>query len=98
MARGLKIVCGFAAAGFLLPLLLLAYYSFANHIGIFPNTNLLFYVCPSSMLCMALDNASMSTAIVVWLIIAGSNAVLYAVPGIVVALIFRFRLSNRGTL
>ena len=47
---------------------------------------------------MGLDNASVSTAIFVWLIIAASNAILYAVPGIAIALIFCFRKSNRGTL
>ena len=97
-ARALKTVGGFAAAGFLLPLLLLAYYTVANHMDKFPNTNLLFYLCPSSIVCMGLDNASVSTAIFVWLIIAASNAILYAVPGIAIALIFCFRKSNRGTL
>lgn len=94
MAKSLKVVGGFAAVGFLLPLSLLAYYTAANHIGRYPNTNLLFDLCPSSIMCMALDHASASTAVVVWLLIATSNAVLYAVPGIVVALILRFRNSN----
>ncbi len=97
-ARSLKIVGGFAATGFLLPLLLLAYYTAANHIGKFPSTDLLFYLCPSSVACMGLDNASTSTAIVVWLMIAASNAVLYAVPGIAVALIFRFRKSKQSAI
>ena len=97
-ARALTTVGGFAAAGFLLPLLLLAYYTVANHMGKFPNTNLLFYLCPSSVACMGLDHASISTAVIVWLLIATSNAVLYAVPGIAVALILCFRKSNRGTL
>ena len=92
--RALKTVGGFAAAGFMLPLLLLAYYSAANRIGKFPNTDLLFYLCPSSIACMGLDNASTSTAIVVWLIIAASNAVLYALPGVGVAFIFRLRKSK----
>ena len=97
-ARALKTVGGFAAAGFLLPLLLLAYYTVANHMGKFPNTNLLFYLCPSSIVCMALDNASISTVVVVWLLIAASNAVLYAVPGVAVALILCFLKTNRGTI
>lgn len=96
--RALKTVGGFAAAGFLLPLLLLAYYTAANHMGKFPSTDLLFYLCPSSIMCMGLEHASISTGIVVWLIIASSNAALYALPGIVVALIFRFGKSNRGEI
>jgi hypothetical protein len=98
MGRALKIVCGFSAAGFLLPLLLFAYYTVANHLGKFPNTEALFYLCPSSILCMGLDKASTSTAVVVWLVIAASNAVLYALPGIAVALILRFRNPNRDTI
>jgi hypothetical protein len=97
-ARAVKTVGGFAAAGFLLPLLLLAYYSVANYMGKFPNTDLLFDLCPTSIMSMALDKASTSTAVVVWLIIAASNAVLYAVPGIAVALILYFRKTNRSTL
>lgn len=96
-ARALKTVGGFAAAGFLLPLLLLAYYSAANSLGKFPSTDLLFDLCPSSILSMGLDKASTSTAIVVWLLIAASNAVLYALLGIVVALIFRLRKSKRSS-
>lgn len=94
-ARALKTIGGFAAAGFLLPLLLLAYYSVANSMGKFPNTNLLFDLCPTSIMCMALDKASTSTAVIVWLMIAASNAVIYAVPGIAVALILHFRYSSR---
>jgi hypothetical protein len=94
MVRTLRIVSGFAAVGFLLPLLLLAYYSAARYIGKNPNTDLLLYLCPSSIMCMALDNASVSTAVFAWLFIAASNAVLYALPGVVAALIFRFRKSS----
>jgi hypothetical protein len=94
MAKSLKVIGGFAAAGFLAPLFLLAYYTAAHHMGRYPNTNLLFDLCPSSIMCMGLDNASVSTAIVVWLLICASNAVLYAIPGIVVAMFLRFRKSN----
>jgi hypothetical protein len=97
MLRTLRIVVGSAAVGFVLPLLLLAYYAAANYAGNYPNTNLLFYLCPTSILCMALDNASTATAIFVWLLISTSNAVLYALPGVVVALILRFRDSNSDT-
>src|ERR1035437_4085429 len=74
-----------------------AYYTAAHYVGRFPNTNLLFDLCPSSIMCMGLDNASVSAAVVVWLFICASNAVLYALPGVVVALILRFRSSNRDT-
>ena len=96
-ARALKIVGGFATVGFMLPLLLLAYYSAANSIGNFPNTDLLFYLCPSSIMCMGLEHASISTGIVVWLMIAASNAILYALPGIAVALVFWFIRSKRSS-
>lgn len=94
MVRALRVVGGFAAVGFLLPLFLLAYYTAAHHMSRYPNTDLLFYLCPSSIICMGLDNASVSTAVIVWLFISASNAVLYALPGLVVALILRFRNSN----
>ena len=96
-ARALKIVCGFSAAGFLLPLLLLAYYSAANSIGKFPSTDLLFSLCPSSIMCMGLEHASISTGIFVWLMIAASNAILYALPGIAVASVFHFISSKRSS-
>jgi hypothetical protein len=94
MAKTLKIVCGFAAVGFFLPLILLTYYTVAQHNGKNPNTDPLFYLCPSSIMSMGLTHGWGSTAVVVWLLISASNAVLYAIPGVVVALIRRVRSSN----
>ena len=94
MAKNLKIVCSFAAVGFFLPLLLLAYYTASQHYGKYPNTDLLFYLCPSAIMSMGLTHGWGSTALVVWLFICGSNAVFYALLGVVVALVIRALSSN----
>jgi hypothetical protein len=92
----LKIVGGFAATGFCLPLLLLAFWEFSQA----PDVSLLlFWVCPTSIMSMGLDGATGATAIEGWLVIGASNAVLYAVVGLLVALILnlirRFRVYRR---
>jgi hypothetical protein len=61
----LKIVGGFAAVGFVLPLLVLAYSIVMAYIGKYPNVDFLFYLCPPSILCLGLDKASTSTAVFV---------------------------------
>jgi hypothetical protein len=94
MVKILKIGGGFAAVGFVLPLLILGYSISMRYIGKYPNVDFLFYLCPSSILCLGLDKASMSTAVFVWLIIAASNSVVYALLGAVVALILGFRNSK----
>jgi hypothetical protein len=88
LRRGSKIVAGFAAVGFVLPWLLLAYYAVANGMGKHPSTALLMYLCPSSIAALGLDNASFLVGIFGWLAISGTNAVLYSVPGVLVALLF----------
>jgi hypothetical protein len=86
--RGSKLVGGFAAVGFVLPWLLLAYYAIAHSIGMHPSTAPLVYLCPSSIAALGLDNASLIVGLFGWLVISGTNAVLYSIPGIVVALLF----------
>ncbi len=77
-----KIAGIFASAGFFLPLLLLAYSVLTGK----QVDGLLFWLCPSAIISMALDHAATSTAIEVWLIIATSNALLYAAPWGIVGL------------
>lgn len=90
MRTGLKIIAGFAAVGFTLPLLLLAFYDLSGTTA----GELFVWVCPASILSMGLDNSSWITAVIVWLIICASNAVLYAMAGSAVA--FLFNLRNLG--
>jgi hypothetical protein len=85
MSRTTKIIVSFAAVGFLLPYVFLAYSSIRGTLW----GELQFRLCPTSIMCMGLDNASTSTAIFVWFIIGVSNAVLYAAAGIAIAWIVR---------
>jgi hypothetical protein len=91
----LKIVGGFAAVGFVLPWLLLAFYAIAHRMGGNPSTAPLIYLCPSSIAALGLDNASLIVGLIGWLLISATNAVLYAIPGIVVALLVGVWKSNR---
>jgi putative effector of murein hydrolase LrgA (UPF0299 family) len=79
MIKSTKIVLTSAAVGFLMPALLLAFNAIEEH----PSTTLAtltFYLCPPSVMSMGSDNALRSEVIAIWLIIAASNAVLYAIP------------------
>jgi hypothetical protein len=89
MRKSTKIVIGFAAVGFLLPLLSMVFYVIARHLDKFPDMTLLMYLCPSAIVSMALDNASAGTAVIVWLMISVANALLYAAIPFVVVLIYR---------
>jgi hypothetical protein len=93
-ARRLRIVSGFAAVGFVLPWLLLAFYAVADHLGAHPSTMPLLYLCPSSIVALGLDHASPIIGLFGWLFISASNAVLYAVLGIVVAIFAALRKSD----
>jgi hypothetical protein len=88
LRRGSKIVGGFAAVGFVLPWLLLAFYAIAHHMGGHPSTAPLLLLCPSSISAIGLDNASLIVGLFGWLVISGTNAVLYSIPGVFVALLF----------
>ena len=90
MSRSAKIVGGFAAIGFFLPLVMLAYYAFSGT-GAGSGFAL---VCPSCIASMALDSASTLTGLVVWFFICVINAILYALPGIGIALLVNLRNSN----
>ena len=87
MRRGLQIAGSFAAVGFVLPWLLLAFYAAAHHMGRNPSTTPLVYLCPFSIAALGLDNASLIVGLLGWLLISATNAVLYAIPGAVVGLV-----------
>src|ERR1700723_801796 len=94
LRKNLKIVGAFAVVGFLLPWLFLAYYLIAHRMDKYPGTTLLFYLCPSSIMSMGLDNVSFLSGFIGWLFISASNALLYVVPGIAIALLRYFWKSN----
>jgi hypothetical protein len=85
----MKIIGGFAAVGFFLPLALLAYYDLS---GTLAGEGLL-RICPSCMMMMALDHASTFFGLLVWLMICVSNAVLYALPGACIAFLVNLKKS-----
>ena len=84
MSRSFKIIGGFAAVGFLLPMALTGYFAISGTMAGEGTMR----VCPSCMLMIALDSSSTVTALVGFLIVCVSNAVVYALPGIGVAAIF----------
>jgi len=86
MRKRLQIVSTFAAVGFVLPWLLLAFYLIARRAGWNPSTAPLLFLCPSSVISLGLDNASWLVGFFGWLLISTSNAVLYSIPGIIVSL------------
>jgi hypothetical protein len=88
MRNGTKLVIGFALVGFVLPLICLVFYAIAAHFKIYPSTTPLMYLCPTSFMSIALENASAFTAVIVWLMICVSNAVLYAVIPFAIVVIF----------
>ena len=86
LRKRLQIVGGFAAVGFLVPWLLLAFYAIAIRKGGNPSTAPLLYLCPSSIMSLGLDNSSWVVGLIGWLLISASNAILYSIPGIIVSL------------
>jgi hypothetical protein len=87
LSRPQKIVGSFAIVGFVLPLLLLAFYSWAHHAGTHPITTALLYLCPMSIASLGLNNSSFVVGFLGWLFISASNACLYAILGLIVALV-----------
>jgi hypothetical protein len=90
MSRSTKMVGAFAVVGFVLPLVMLAYYARS---GTGAGDGFV-RVCPSCIMSMALDNASTATALFVWLIICASNAVIYALPGAAIAFLLNLKKRN----
>lgn len=91
---GLKIVAGFAAAGFFMAWLLLAFCAWARELGWHLSTTPLLYLCPSSIMSLGLDNASLLVGLLGWVLIAFSNAVLYAAVGIPFGIVIGARRSR----
>jgi hypothetical protein len=87
LRRGLKIVAAFATVGFIVPWLLLVFYAIAHKVGGHPSTTPLLYLCPSSIMAVGLDNASLLVGLLGWLLISVSNAVIYAIPGVAVGIV-----------
>ena len=97
MAKSVKIVGLFAATGFFLPLILLAYYEMSRRfMGGTGAGDFLIWVCPTTIMSMALDHATASTAVLVWLMISVSNAILYSLPGVAVAFFVSLRTRRRA--
>lgn len=92
MSSNVKIVGGFAAVGFLLPLGILGYFALS---GTMAGAGVM-RICPSCMMMMALDNASITTGILVWIMICVSNAVVYALPGVGLAALLKLTKRNGG--
>lgn len=92
--KSLQVVAVFAAIGFAIPWLLLAFYVIAHHLGRHPSAALLISLCPASIMALEMKNAAGFAGLIGWLAISVSNAVLYAVPGIVVSLFLGVRQSK----
>ena len=90
MSRNVKIIGGFALFEFFLPLVMLAYYDLTRTVAGKGLTR----VCPTCILMVALDQPSILSAVIGWLMICASNAVIYALAGIPVALLLNIRRSN----
>jgi hypothetical protein len=86
-------VGAFAGIGFVLPWVLVALYAVAHRLGGNPSTKLLLYLCPSSIISLGLDNASLLVGLFGWLLISVSNAILYSIPGVVISLFVGWRKS-----
>jgi hypothetical protein len=93
MHKRLQIVGAFASIGFILPWMLVAFYAIAHGLGGNPSTKPLLYLCPSSIISLGLDNASLLIGLFGWLLISISNAILYSIPGAVVSLFVGWRKS-----
>jgi hypothetical protein len=89
MRKSTKIVIGFASVGFVLPWGFLAFYAIAHRFDLYPSTTPLFYLCPSSIMSLGLDNASLLVGLTGWLFISASNALLYGGPILAVVVVYR---------
>ena len=86
MALRQKIILGFAALGFFIGPAFLIYWGQVLHQR-FPNERLLAIVCPPSMLSIAFAGSSHAETIVGWGFLCATNAFLYVLVGIVVAVL-----------
>jgi hypothetical protein len=77
----------FAACGFLICWILLAYSAFAHAHHQMPDMKLFMTLCPPSIISLGLDNASVPVALLGWAMIGLLNALTYSVPGLLVGLL-----------
>ena len=77
--RGKRVLIGFAVVGLSIGGVLLAVHA---------NGGLFMLLCPPSIMAMALDKASVSDALIVWLLISLVNALLYTLVGLLFAPMF----------
>ena len=94
LRKNSQIVVGFAAVGFGLPWLLLAFYAIAHRTGGHPSTVPLLFLCPFSIAAIGLEHASLIGGLIAWLVISAMNAALYAVPGFVISGLVSLWKSN----
>jgi hypothetical protein len=81
-----KILLGFAALGFFIAPAFLIYSGQVLHER-FPNQRLLAILCPPSMLSIAFAGSTRAETIVGWGFLCATNAFIYVLVGIVVALL-----------
>ena len=86
MALRQKILLGFAALGFFIAPAFLIYSGHVLHQR-FPNQRLLAILCPPSMLSIAFAGSSRAETIVGWGFLSATNAFIYVLLGIAVALL-----------
>jgi hypothetical protein len=89
-----RIIAIFAALGFLMPGLALAFYAIAGRMNLHPSYMWALYLCPPALMALGLEGASPLAAAFEWLLIGLCNAVLYAIPGLAVGLYVYLRNSN----
>ncbi len=94
LRRNSQIVVGFAAVGFVLPWLLLAFYAIAHRMDGHPSTVPLLLLCPLSIAAIALDNAFLIVGLIGWVVITAINAALYAIPGFAISRLVSLWKSN----
>jgi len=94
LRKSLRVVALFAAIGFAMPWLLLVFYVVAHRLGHHPSAALLISLCPASIMSLQMKNAGGFAGLIGWFAISVSNAVLYAIPGIIVTLFMGVRKSN----
>ncbi len=87
MSRTWKIATRLVLVGFCLPLLMLAYQFISGKMA----DDQMLWLCPASILSMALNDAPIPLALLGWLLICTTNAVLYASPTLPVFLILSFK-------
>ena len=88
MSLRLRVSAGFAVLGFIVAggLLAYSYYTFYHHT--IPNQDVLTWLCPSSIMSMALgDQSAVATVFFVWSIIGLTNAMLYGIVGALISLL-----------